>query len=115
MADALALLFAELQFEKHIEVKIQDEFGFMTGVSELAASERPSNRKKMVGDALHCGNNHGDTGQPGGCSNETRRVEHAVRTEKRTAAELESGDLPELPGYPACAMHDFVMSGRGMA
>jgi len=115
MAHAKALLFVELQIVKHIEVQIQDELGFVASVSEFAARERPSNGKEMVGDALHGGDNHDDMGRPGGGPNEARGVEHAVRTEKRTAAELESDDLPELPGYPACVVYDLVMSGRGMA
>src|SRR5436189_276550 len=85
--------------------------GFMAGVAELAARERSRNGKEMVGDALHGGDNHGDIGRSSGGSNEACGMEHAVCTEKRTAAELESDDLPNLPGYPASVMHEFVMSG----
>src|SRR5207244_11068277 len=111
MVHAKAFLFAELHFKKHIEVNIQDEHGFMAGVGKFAASERSSNGKEMVGDALHGGDNHGDIGRSRGGSNEACGMEHAVCTEKRTAAELESDDLPNLPGYPASVMHEFVMSG----
>src|SRR5438477_4219897 len=40
-------------------------------------------------------------------------IEHAVRAEKRTAAELESDDIRELAGYAAGVVNDFVMSGLG--
>src|SRR5207253_7446311 len=92
VAHAEAFLFAELQFEKHIEVNIQDELGFMAGVGKFAAGERSCNGKEMVGDALHGGDNHGDIGRSRGGLNKARSMEHAVRTEKRTAAELESDD-----------------------
>src|SRR5690242_11241237 len=101
VAHAEAIVFGKLQIVKHIEVKIQDELGFMAGVGKFAAGERPRNGKEMVGDALHRGDNHGDIGRPRGGSNKARSMEHAVRAEKRTAAELESDDLRELPGYPA--------------
>jgi hypothetical protein len=42
-------------------------------------------------------------------------MEHAVRTEKRTAAKFEGDDLSRLPAYPASVVNDLVMSGRGMA
>ncbi len=70
----------------------------MASVGEFAVRERPRNGKEMVGDALHGGDNHDDIGRPGGGPNEACGVEHTVRTEKRTAAELERDDLPELPG-----------------
>ena len=47
--------------------------------------------------------------------NKARSMEHAVRAEKRTAAELESDDIRELAGYPAGVVNDFVMSGLGTA
>ena len=45
---------------KHIEVKIQDELGFAAGVREFAIAERASDRKKMIGNAFHGGDDHGD-------------------------------------------------------
>src|SRR5437588_11421801 len=88
VAHAKAIVFGELQIVKHIEVKIQDELGFMAGVGRFAAGERPRNGKEMVGDALHGGDNHGDIGRSRGGLNKARSMEHAVRAEKRTAAEL---------------------------
>src|SRR5436309_1945018 len=55
VAHAKAFKFAELQIVKHIEVKIQEEFGFMAGVAELAARERSRHGNEMVGDALSGG------------------------------------------------------------
>src|SRR5437667_10838461 len=66
VAHAKAFLFAELQFEQHIEVKIQNELGFMAGVGQFAAGERSCSGKEMVGDALEAGGNHGDIGRSRG-------------------------------------------------
>jgi hypothetical protein len=114
-AHAKAFLLAELQIVEHIEVKIQEKLGFVASVGEFTAGKRPRNGKEMVSDALHGGDDHGDTGQPGGGSNEACGMEHAVRTEKRTAAKFEGDDLSRLPAYPASVVNDLVMSGRGMA
>ncbi len=111
-ADAEAFLVAELQIVKHIEVKIQNQLGFVAGMRELAARESASNGKEMVGDALHGGDDHGDIGCLRRGANEACGMEHAVSTEKRTAAKLESDDVPALLAYPAGVMHDFLVSGR---
>jgi len=87
----------------------------MAGVGKFAAGERSCNGKEMVGDTLHGGDNHGDIGRSRGGLNKARSMEHAVRAEKRTAAELESDDIRELAGHPAGVVNDFVMSGLGTA
>jgi len=38
-------------------------------------------------------------------------MEHAVRTEERTAAELEGDDVADLLGFPPDAMHAMVQRG----
>ncbi len=81
-ADAEVIVLVELQIVKHIEVEIQEELGFAAGVREFAIGECTSNGKKMIGDALHGGDDHGDAGRLRGGANESRGMEHAVRTEK---------------------------------
>jgi len=99
-AHAKAIVLAELQIAKHHEVKIHDEFGFAAGMRELAIGESASNRKEMIGYALHGGDDHDDVGCPRGGANEACGMEHAVRTEKRTAAELEGDEVPALLACP---------------
>ena len=45
-----------------IEVKVQDELSFAAGRGELAIGKSASDGKKMIGDALHGGNDHRDAG-----------------------------------------------------
>src|SRR5439155_7036902 len=77
VAHAKAFKFAELQIVKHIEVKIQEEFGFMAGVAELAARDRSRNGKELVGDALPGAHTRGDIGRSSGGPQEACGVEHA--------------------------------------
>jgi hypothetical protein len=105
------MVLAELQIVKHIKVKVQDEFGFAAGMRELATCESAGNRQEMIGDALHGGDDHGDAGGPRGGANETCGMEHAVRTEKRTAAELEGDYIPALLGRAAGEMHSLAQLG----
>src|SRR5260370_6046456 len=111
-ANAKAFLVAELQIVKHIEVKIQNQLGFVAGMRELAARESSGNGKEMVGDALHGGDDHRDIGCLRGGTNQARGVEHAGRTPKRNAAKLDSDVVQGLFGYPAGVMHDFLGTGR---
>jgi len=97
---------------KHIEVKIQDELGFASGMRELAIGESASDRKKMIGDPLHGGDDHGDSGCLDGGTDEARRMEHAVRTKKRAAAKLEGDNVSGLLGCPAGAIHAMVQRGE---
>jgi len=53
---------AKTEIVKHVEVKIQEQLGFAAGVSELAIGERVSDGEKMIGDALHGRDDHGDAG-----------------------------------------------------
>ncbi len=110
-AYAKAAIFAELQILEYIEVKIPNELGFAAGIHELAIDESAGNGKKMVGDALHGGNDHGDAGCLRGGANEICGMEHAVRTKKRTPAELEGEDVPLLLAYRAGAVHLMVQRG----
>ena len=75
---------------------------------EFAIGERSSNGKKMIGDALHGGDDHGDAGCLSGGANEACSMEHAVRTEKRAAAELEGDDVSVLLVRAAEVMHSLV-------
>jgi len=111
-ADAKATVLVEKQIVEDIEVKVQDKLGFAAGVREFAIGESASDGKKMIGDALHGGDDHGDAGCLRGGANETRSMEHAFRTEERTAAKLESDDVPGLFRYPAGAMHTMVQRSR---
>jgi len=107
-AHAKVMVLAELQIVKHIKVKKQDELGCAAGMRELAIGESTSNRKEMIGDALHRGDDHDDAGCPRGGANKTCSMEHAARTEKRTAAELEGDDVPALLARAAGVMHSLV-------
>jgi hypothetical protein len=100
-AHAKVILFAEAQIVKNIKVERQDEFGFVARASQFAMGESASDGKKMVGDTLHRGDDQSDVGCPRGATNETRGMEHALRTEKRAAAELEGDDIPALLIYAA--------------
>jgi len=111
-ADAQAVILGKVQIMKDIEVKIQDELGFAAGVCELAIGEGASDRKKMIGDPLHGGDDHGDSRYLDGGANEACGVEHAVRTKKRAAAKLESDNVSGLLGCPASAMHSMVQRGE---
>jgi hypothetical protein len=102
------MVLAQLQIVKHIEVKIEDQFGFAAGMCELAIGESASNGKEMIGDALHGGDDRGDAGCPRGGANKTRSMEHAVCTEKRTAAELEGDYVPALLARGAGEMHSLA-------
>jgi len=70
--------------------------------------------RKMISDALHGGDDHGDAGCLRGGANEACGMEHAFRTEERTAAKLEGDDVPGLFRYPAGAMHAMAQR-RGAA
>src|SRR6266851_268278 len=54
-ADAKVSFITKLQIVKHIDMKIQDELSFTACLRELAIGESASDRKKMIGDALHGG------------------------------------------------------------
>src|SRR6266480_1857282 len=107
-AHAKVIVLTELQIVKHIKVKLQDEFGFATGMHELAIGESAGDRKEMIGDALHGGDDHGDAGCPRGGANKTCSMEHAVRTKKRTATELEGNHVPAWIARAARVMHSLV-------
>jgi hypothetical protein len=110
-ADAKATVLVEKQIVKHVEVKVQDELGFAATVREFAIGESASDGKKMISDALHGGDDHGDAGCLRGGANEACGMEHAFRTEERTAAKLEGDDVPGLFRYPAGAMHAMAQRG----
>jgi hypothetical protein len=76
-------------------------------MGELAIGESASNGKEMIGDALHGGDHHGDAGCPRGGANKTCSMQHAVCTDKRTAAELEGHyvPVPALLARAAGEMH----------
>ena len=59
-ADAKVIAFPEAQILKHIEMKIEDELGFAASVRKFAIGKSTGNREKVIGDALHSGNNDGD-------------------------------------------------------
>src|SRR5712671_4900310 len=65
-AHAKVIVLAELQTRKHIKVKMQYEFGFAAGMCELAIGKSTGDREKMIGDALHGGDDHGDARCPRG-------------------------------------------------
>jgi hypothetical protein len=111
-ADAKATVLVEKQIVKHVEVKVQDELGFAAGVREFGIGKSPSDGKKMIGDALHGGDDYGDAGCLRGGANEACGMEHTAGTEERTAAKLEGDDVPGLFRYPAGAMHAMVQRGR---
>src|SRR5689334_13788827 len=111
-AHAKVRVLVEMEIVEHIEVKVQKELGFAASVGEFAIGERTSDREKMIGDALHGGDDHGDVRSVRGGAHEARSVEHAIGTKKRAAAELESDNVAGLLVLPACAKCDFLVSGR---
>jgi hypothetical protein len=81
-SDTKAIVFTEAQIVKHIEVQIEDELGFAACMREFAICESASNGQKMIGNALHGGNDDSNTGVLRGGVNEARGMEHALRSEK---------------------------------
>ena len=110
-ADAKAAVLVEKQVVKHVEVKVQDELGFAAGVREFGIGKSARDGKKMIGDPLHRGDDHRDGECLRGGANEAGGMEHASRTEKRTAAKLEGDDIAGLSDYPAGAMHAMAQRG----
>src|SRR4029077_18873519 len=110
-ADAKVIVVSELQIVKHVEVKIQDEFGFAAGVGEFAFGKRAGDGEEMIGDTLHGGDDDGDAGSLRGGADETCGMEHAIGAEKRAAAELERDDVAGMLEDPAGGMHAMVQSG----
>jgi len=80
-ADAKVIVVAEMEIVKHVEMKIEDELGFTAGVREFAIGESAGNGEKMIGDALHGGNDDDDTGGLRGGVDKTGGMEHAFRAE----------------------------------
>jgi hypothetical protein len=111
MAHAKIVVVAEVQIMKHIEVQIEDELGFTAGVREFAIGESTSNGKKMIGDAFHGRDDHGDVGGLRSGADKTRSMEHAVRTEERRTPKLEGDDVARLLVIPASAVHAKVQCG----
>jgi hypothetical protein len=74
-----------------------------------------SDGEKMIGDALHGGDDHDDAGSFRGVANKARGVEHTIGTEKRAAAELEGNHVAGLLVLPAHAKRDFLASGHRTA
>jgi len=110
-ADAKVFIVAKVQIMQDVKVEIEYELGFTAGVRDSATGKSARDGQKMIGDALHSGNDDGDTGGTSGGVNEARGMEHAARTEKRTAAKLESDDVADLFGFPAGAMHAMAQRG----
>jgi len=81
---------------KNIEVESQDELGLAARAGQFAIGKSASGGEKMIGDALHRGDDQSDVGCPRGVTNETGGMKHALRTEKRAAAELEGDDVSAL-------------------
>jgi hypothetical protein len=100
-ADAEILIVREVQIVENIEMETEDDFGFAAGVGELAIGEGASDGQKMIGDALHGGDDHGDVGSLRCRANEACGMEHAVRAKKRAAAKLAGEDSWPFLTYPA--------------
>jgi hypothetical protein len=52
-ANAILLLFANLEILEHIQVEMDDAFGFITSVGELAFGKEARDREKTIRDGLH--------------------------------------------------------------
>ncbi len=63
-------------------MEIEYELGFTAGVRDSATGKSARDGQKMIGDALHSGNDDGDTGGQSGGVNEASGMEHALRSEK---------------------------------
>src|SRR6267154_1917892 len=96
---------------KHVEVKVMVELCCEAGVPEFGIGKSASDGKKMIGDALHGGDDHRDAGCLRGGANEACGMEHTVGAEQRTAAKLEGDDVPGLFRYPAGALHRMAQRG----
>jgi hypothetical protein len=112
-ADAEPIVFFEMQIAQDIEVEFQEIFDFAAGVDEFSIGESASDGKKMIGDAFHRGDDDGDVRDGRGGADETRGVEHALRTEKRAAAEFEGDDVKRSRAAPPGAM--IAIDQRGGA
>src|SRR5260370_22196480 len=60
-ANAKAFLVAELQIVKHIEVKIQNQLGFVAAMREPRPRRSPSHGKEKGGEPPQCGDHPGAT------------------------------------------------------
>jgi hypothetical protein len=102
-----------MQILQDFKVEGQKSLGFTAGVSEFAVCKGVSDGKKMIGDALHGGDDDGDVGAGCGAADQTRRVEHALRAQQRAAAKLEGHNIQRLGGRRAGAMHGASSRGTG--
>jgi hypothetical protein len=81
-AHAEFVILFQLQILENVEMQSQEVFEFAAGVSELSPGKSVGDGKKMIGDALHGGDDYGDIRGGCGAADQTRGVEHALRTEQ---------------------------------
>src|SRR6266478_6581227 len=110
-ANAESVVFLKLQIAQDIEVERQEVFDFAAGVDEFSIGESAGDGEKMIGDALHGGDDDGDVRDGRGATDETRGMEHALRAEKRASAKFKGDDVQRLRADPAGAYAAFVQRG----
>jgi hypothetical protein len=92
-ADAILLFFAELKILQHIEVEMNDTFGFIPGVRMLALGEEARDGEKPIGNTLHRGDNDDDVRDLDCRADEIGGVQHALGSLQGAAAEFQRNDL----------------------
>jgi hypothetical protein len=103
--DAVFLVFRELEIVKHIEVEMNDAFGFRASMRKFAFGEKARDGEKPVGDALHRGDN--DDYVCGLCSsaNEAGGMQHALGAKQGGAAKFQCHNGIAM-GFRVAAVRD---------
>ena len=92
-ADAIVLLFAELQILEDIEVEVDEALGFVARVGKFSMGESLRDGEQAIGDALHRGDYDDDAGVFRSLADQAGGVQHSFGTEQRAAAKLECNDI----------------------
>src|SRR6266581_3405925 len=60
-ANAKVMVLSQVQIVQDVKMEIQNDSGFLARTSELAIGKGVGDGEQMIGDALHGGNDHGNT------------------------------------------------------
>jgi hypothetical protein len=114
-ADAEFVVLFQMQVLQDFEVERQESLDFAAGVSELSICKSVGDGKKMIGDALHRGDDYRDIRGGRGAADQTRGVEHTLRAEQRAAAKLEGHNIKRLGDRRASAVDRIFPRGASPA
>jgi hypothetical protein len=81
-----------LKILKHVEVEMNDPFGFITRMGTLSFDEGARDGEQTVGGALHRRHNDDHVCAPRSRADKVRGMHHALGSEQRAAAKLEGDD-----------------------